>query len=186
MLFQRPIGLSSQITLLKLTKRTEYGLIALVHLADQATFTPEGEEVPVVSARAIGDQFPVPRRLLAEALKQLQQDGLVNSTRGAQGGYRLSRAATEISLGEVISSLEGEPSLTSCAGLGAAGTNNTCDVEPVCPIRSPLARLRTGIWTLFEGITLQSLTDRAVDPTSLFAGVSIDGSGENGGLSATG
>lgn len=169
-------------TVLKLTKRTEYGLIALVHLADQAAHAPEGEEVPVVSARAIGDQFPVPRRLLAEALKQLQQTGIVESTRGAHGGYRLARAATKISLGEVIASLEGEPSLTSCAGLGAAGTNSSCEVEPVCPIRSPLARLRTGIWTLFEGITLQSLTDRAADPTSLFAGVSV----ENDGFSATG
>jgi Rrf2 family protein len=188
---------------LKLTKRTEYGLIALVHLADQATLAPEGEPVPVVSARAIGDIFPVPRRLLAEALKQLQQDGIVNSTRGAQGGYRLSRAATEISLGEVIASLEGAPSLTSCAGLEAAGASGSCEVEPVCPIRSPLARLRSGIWTLFEGITLQSLTERAVDPTALFAGVAEHSvaehsvaehsvaehsgpSGENGGFSATG
>jgi Rrf2 family protein len=160
---------------LKLNKRTEYGLIALVHLAEQAHLTPDGVEVPVVSARSIGDQFPVPRRLLAEALKQLQQDGLVVSTRGAQGGYRLARPSTDISLGEVVCSLEGEPSLTSCAGLGAAGQNNTCDVESVCPIRSPLARLRTGIWTLLEGVSLKSLTDRTVEPIALFAGDSFSG-----------
>ena len=78
--------------MLKLTKRTEYGLIALVHLADKAAEAPAGSEVEVVSARAIGDQFPVPKRLLAEALKALQADGIVESTRGAQGGYRLRRA----------------------------------------------------------------------------------------------
>ena len=161
--------------MLKLNKRTEYGLIALVHMAEQAARTPEGVEAPVVSARAIGDLFPVPRRLLAEALKQLQQDGLVTSTRGAQGGYRLSRPAEDISLGEVVSSLEGQPSLTSCAGLGAAGLNNSCDVESVCPIRSPLARLRTGIWALLEGVSLKSLTDRTIEPTALFAGESLSG-----------
>lgn len=155
--------------MLRLTKRTEYGLIALVHLADQAAATPEGVEAEVVSARAIGDLFPVPRRLLAEALKALQQGGIVDSTRGAQGGYRLSRAAKDISLGEIVAALEGAPTLTSCAGLGAAAADGGCEVEPVCPIRSPLARLRSGIWTLFEGVSLQQLADRSVDPAGLFA-----------------
>ena len=168
--------------MIKLTKRTEYGLIALVHLADQARKAPSGAPVPVVSARAIGEQFPVPKRLLAEALKQLQQDGIVNSTRGAHGGYRLARSAEKISLGEIVSSLEGEPSLTSCAGLGAAGTNNTCDVEAVCPIRSPLARIRTGIWTLLEGVTLKSLADDS--PT--YSGEGIFADTTHSDLSATG
>lgn len=155
--------------MLKLTKRTEYGLIALVHLADQAAAAPEGEAAPVVSARAIGDKFPVPRRLLAEALKALQQADIVESTRGAQGGYRLSRDAEAISLGEVVACLEGAPSLTSCEGLGAASSEGACDVEAVCPIRSPLARLRTGIWTLLEGVTLKALADRTVEPNTLFS-----------------
>ena len=158
--------------MLRLTKRTEYGLIALVHLADQAADIPEGTEADVVSARAIGDQFPVPRRLLAESLKALQQGGILESTRGALGGYRLARAAKDISLGEIVSALEGPPALTSCAGMGAAKADGGCDVEPVCPIRSPLARLRTGIWTLFEGVSLQSLADRTVDPAALFSAAS--------------
>jgi Rrf2 family protein len=158
--------------MLRLTKRTEYGLIALVYLADQASGTPEGSEAEVVSARAIGDQFPVPRRLLAEALKSLQQGGLLESTRGAQGGYRLARGASEISLGEIVAALEGAPTLTSCAGLGAAGSDGACEVEPVCPIRSPLARLRSGIWALFEGVSLQQLADRSVDPVELFSSAS--------------
>lgn len=158
--------------MLRLTKRTEYGLIALVHLAEQAAQTATGETVGVVSAREIGDQFPVPRRLLAEALKGLQIGGLLESTRGARGGYRLARPATEISLGDIVAVLEGEPTLTSCAGLGAAGSDGACDVEPVCPIRSPLARLRVGIWNLLEGVSLKALADRTVDPTDLFSAAS--------------
>ncbi len=54
--------------MLQLTKRTEYGLIALVHLVDR-----RGE---FVSAREIGDSYQVPRRLLAEVLKELSRAGL--------------------------------------------------------------------------------------------------------------
>jgi hypothetical protein len=53
--------------------------------------------------------------------------------------------------------------------MGAASSDGGCEVEPVCPIRSPLARLRTGIWTLFEGVTLQALADRSADPSGLFS-----------------
>lgn len=155
--------------MLQLTKRTEYGLIALVHLANQAASTPEGVEAEVVSARAIGDLFPVPRRLLAQALKALQQGGILESTRGAQGGYRLARGAAEISLGEIVTALEGAPVLTGCASLPVTNTDSACEVEPVCPIRSPLSRLRAGIWTLFEGISLQALADRSIDPAQLFS-----------------
>lgn len=155
--------------MLQLTKRTEYGLIALVHLANQAASTPEGVEAEVVSARAIGDLFPVPRRLLAQALKALQQGGILESTRGAQGGYRLARGAAEISLGEIVTALEGAPVLTGCASLPVPSPDGGCEVEPVCPIRSPLSRLRAGIWTLFEGISLQALADRSIDPAQLFS-----------------
>ena len=155
--------------MLRLTKRTEYGLIALVHMAELAAARPADAEAEVISARAIGGIFPVPKRMVAEALKHLQQGGILESTRGVRGGYRLSRPADQISLGEVVSALEGPPTLTSCAGLGAASSDGGCDVEPVCPIRSPLARLRTGIWTLSEGASLQALAYRSADPTSLLS-----------------
>ena len=76
--------------MLKLTKRTEYGLIALTHLADR-----EGE---VVSVREIGEHYPVPKRLLAEVLKNLHHAGIVDSARGAQGGFWLARTADTVTL----------------------------------------------------------------------------------------
>ena len=74
--------------MLKLTKRTEYGLIALTHLAKRQV-----RPCP----REIGEQFPVPKRLLAEVLKDLGHAGLVESTRGARGGYALTRSPESIS-----------------------------------------------------------------------------------------
>ncbi len=147
--------------LLKLTKRTEYGLIALLHLVDR-----EGE---IVSVREVGDRYPVPRRLLAETLKDLGRAGIVESQRGAGGGYWLARPAEAITLGEIVAALEGAPSLTSCQDLGAARTDGECDVQEVCPIRSPLTRLRQGIWALLEGTTLRSLANTSLHPTALFS-----------------
>jgi Rrf2 family protein len=137
--------------MLQLTKRTEYGLIALTHLAHHP-----GE---VISASAIAESYPVPRRLLAEVLKEMQRAGLVLSTRGANGGYALARAASAISVGEVVAHLEGEPALTSCEGMGAIFKEGGCEVESVCSIRSPLQHIRRGIWALLESTSLESLVN---------------------------
>ena len=135
--------------MLKLTKRTEYGLIALTHLAKR-----QGEVVP---AREIGEQFPVPKRLLAEVLKDLGLAGLVESTRGARGGYALTRSPESISLAEVVSALEGAPQVSGCSDLGMARRDGECDVQAVCPIRSPLHRLKDRIWSLLDSTTLGSI-----------------------------
>lgn len=135
--------------MLQLTKRTEYGLIALVHMVDR------GDQF--VSAREISERYQIPRRLLAEVLKDLARRALVDSQRGATGGYALARPAESIALGEVVSALEGAPTLASCEGLGAADRRGECGVEPFCPIRSPLHRLREGIWRQLERTTLRAL-----------------------------
>jgi Rrf2 family protein len=134
--------------MLQLTKRTEYGLIALVHLADHVG--------AFVSAREIGESYPVPRRLVAEVLKDLCRAGLVESQRGATGGYSLALSPESISVGRVVQTLEGAPTLTGCETLGA-WSDGSCDVTPVCPIRSPISRLRSGIWDLMQGTTLADL-----------------------------
>ncbi len=134
--------------MLQLTKRTEYGLIALLHMADRGS--------DVVSAREIAEHYPVPRRLLAEVLKDLGRAGLVESQRGAMGGYALARSPEDISLSDIVAALEGAPVVASCESTQPAHAG-ACEVEPVCPIRSPLHRIRDGIWRLMERTTLRSL-----------------------------
>ena len=134
--------------MLQLTKRTEYGLIALVHMADR--------QGSVVSVREISEHYPVPRRLLAEVLKDLCRANMVTSHRGATGGYSLARAPEVITLGEVVTALEGAPSVSSCESLAPA-RHGECELEHSCPIRSPLHRIREGIWALMQRTTLRSL-----------------------------
>ncbi len=145
--------------LLQLTKRTEYGLIALTHLA--------GRRGSVVSVREIAEHYSVPRRLLAEVLKDLVRTGHVESQRGASGGYSLSRPAAQITLGEVVAAIEGRPSIASCESLEFL-KSVSCEVEPRCPIKSPIQRIRSGLWSLLERTTLSDLADPSfeLDPVS--------------------
>lgn len=134
--------------MLQLTKRTEYGLIALTHLAQA--------EGSVCSAREICERYPIPRRLVAEILKDLCHARLVSSHRGSSGGYTLARPPEGITVGDVVGVLEGHPSLTSCASLGLYAAQS-CEVEHVCPIRSPIETLRIQIWKLLSRTTLRDL-----------------------------
>lgn len=143
--------------MLQLTKRTEYGLIALVHMVDRG-----GE---FVSAREISDQYPIPKRLLAEVLKDLSKSELVDSQRGATGGYALAKLPEKITVGDIVTALEGAPTLAGCETTESAG--GSCEVEPVCPIRSPLHRIREGIWRQMQRTTLRAL----VDPVPSMAGL---------------
>lgn len=134
--------------MLQLTKKTEYGLIALTHLALRVG--------SVTSVREICERYPVPRRLVAEVLKDLCHARLVESHRGSSGGYSLARMPEEISVGDVVGALEGHPSLTSCASLGLYN-GHACGVESVCPIRSPIETLRIELWHLLTRTTLRDL-----------------------------
>jgi len=157
--------------MLQLTKRTEYGLIAMIHMADRGG--------RISSAREIAEHYPVPKRLLAEVLKDLARGGMIESHRGASGGYTLARPAEDITLGDVIGALEGRPSLTSCAQMPLfhGGHGGSCDVEPVCPIRSPIQRIRLGLWAMLERTTLRDMShhDTAL-PASAAAPAVLSGS----------
>lgn len=135
--------------MLQLTKRTEYGLIALVHMVDRG-----GEPI---SVRELCERNPLPKRVMAEVLKDLGRSGLVESHRGATGGYSLSRAPESITLGEVISALEGAPALTNCEVSSTLRTGG-CEVKPTCPIRSPLQRVHDRLWHLLQHTTLRTLS----------------------------
>lgn len=138
--------------MLQLTKRTEYGLLALVHLVDR--------EGAVVSVREICERYPLPRRTVAEVLKDLQHAGVVESQRGSAGGYTLARTPDAITLGDVVAALEGAPPLTTCES-PIVLKNGGCEVQPMCPIKSPIHRVRERLWQMLQHTSLLSLVASA-------------------------
>ena len=92
---------------------------------------PEGSIVPF---REIGRSMEIPQDFLAKILKTLVNAGIVNSVRGARGGYRLARSAHDISFLDVIEAVEGPVALNTC--LSESGKDSVASLPPAPCIRS--------------------------------------------------
>jgi Rrf2 family protein len=133
--------------LLKLTKKADYGLMALKYLA-------EHPETPALSAKDVADAYGIPAQLLAKILQQLTKSGLLRSHAGMNGGYALAREARQISAYEVILSIDGPFFITSCFK-GKSG----CELTPSCTIKEPLARVNETIAGVLKSISIQDLAE---------------------------
>ena len=133
--------------MLKLTKKADYGLMALKFLA-------EHPDTAASSAKDIADTYGIPAQLLAKILQQLTRSGLLKSHAGMNGGYALSRDAKTISAFEVILAIDGPFFITSCSK-GAKG----CELTPSCTIKEPLARVNDTIAGVLKSISIQDLAE---------------------------
>jgi Rrf2 family protein len=133
--------------MLKLTKKADYGLIALRHLALAAS-GPRGS----ASAKDIAEAYGIPLPLLSKVLQKLARGGLLASEQGTNGGYRLAREARDISALEVIRTIDGPIILTQCFT-----EHSGCDQSALCPVREPLRKVHEGILGLLSNITLADL-----------------------------
>jgi Rrf2 family cysteine metabolism transcriptional repressor len=86
---------------MKISAKAEYACLAVLALARLELDTSP------VHIRQISDAYAIPERYLVQILLQMKRAGLVASTRGASGGYRLAREASAITLGQVISAVDG-------------------------------------------------------------------------------
>lgn len=141
--------------MLTLTRKTDYALVALSHLAHR-----RAEASGPVSARQIAESYHLPLPLLMNILKELAQAKLVTSTRGATGGYELAVEPTRVSLLEIINATEGPVKLTACCdGLPIVGQG--CEVADGCPIQGSIQKLHKRLVGFFEGVTLDELINPA-------------------------
>jgi Rrf2 family protein len=102
---------------MKVSAKAEYACLAVLALAQH------GPDAPPLRIREISEQHGIPERYLVQILLQLKGAGLVTSTRGASGGYRLARASETVSVSEILSAIDGPdqaPRDASRADRGAA------------------------------------------------------------------
>jgi len=151
--------------MLRLTKKADYGLMALKYLAEQAAFAgmsagDAGAVVPGVqssgaqSAKDIAEAYHIPPQLLAKILQVLAKAGLLVSHAGTHGGYSLARPATEITAFEVIRAIDGPLFITSCITIHGA-----CDLAGHCTIKEPLRKVNDSIKDLLSGIRIADLAE---------------------------
>ena len=152
--------------MLRLTKKADYGLMALKYLAEQST----GPAPAAQSAKDIAQAYHIPPPLLAKILQTLARAGLLVSHAGTNGGYALGRPANEISAFEVIRAIDGPLFITSCITI-----HGTCDLAGHCTIKEPLRKVNDSITDLLSKI---HISDLAETPDSAHA----EGAAVGGGL----
>jgi FeS assembly SUF system regulator len=131
--------------MLKLTKKADYGLIALKHLAVHG---PESS-----SAKEIAEMYGVPVALLSKILQKLAKNGFLQSEHGTHGGYRLARDAREITALEVIRTIDGPIFLTACFT-----EHGYCCHTDKCIVRDPLQKVHEGILRLLASISIADMS----------------------------
>lgn len=129
--------------MLKLGKLTDYATVLLASMAA----SPER----LHAAQDLAQRTAIAAPTVAKLMKQLQQGGLVASSRGAKGGYRLTRAPAQVTVADVIRALEGPIALTDCAAHGV------CALEDGCGAKAPFRLINAAITQALEAVTLADM-----------------------------
>ncbi len=132
---------------LKLTKKADYGLMAMKHLAERS-------DVGSCSAKDVADAYGIPPEALAKILQRLAKAGLLQSQHGTNGGYTLARAAHTISAFEVIQAIDGPLFITSCVTV-----RGECDQSDRCNIREPLRKVNDSIEAVLKRIKISHMRE---------------------------
>ena len=132
--------------MLKLSKKADYGLTALRHLA-----LSRGSGA--CSAADIADEYSVPAQLMAKVLQKLSRRGLVKAKHGSAGGYTLAMEPGQISVLDAISAVEGPQAITACMT-----SHGECGQTRLCNVREPLHQLNENILKLLSNLKISQMT----------------------------
>ena len=138
-------GLSDKM--LKLTKKADYALMAMKHLAENA-------RCGALSAKDVADAYGIPPEALAKILQRLAKAGLLHSQHGIKGGYTLARDARTISAFEVIKAIDGPLFITSCVTV-----RGECGQTDRCTIREPLRKVNQSIEDVLKRIKISHMEE---------------------------
>jgi FeS assembly SUF system regulator len=134
--------------MLKLSRLTDYAAVVMAQIARH----PQASHAAADLAEAV--QLPHPT--VSKTLKMLVKAGLLESQRGAQGGYRLARPASQITAADIISAIEGPVAMTECSQ-----AEGECELAATCGVADNWQRVSLAIRTLLESVTLAHLADTA-------------------------
>ncbi len=136
--------------MLKLSKKIDYGLMVLTRMCT--------EPAPA-SAREIAAKYQLPQPMVANILKTLTSAGILNSTRGVQGGYELARPPVEITLAHIVEALEGPFSLVDCVAGG-----DSCKFTLICPTHDPIQVVHQKFQSFMNRLNLAEIAGLPREP----------------------
>jgi FeS assembly SUF system regulator len=148
--------------MIRMSKLADYGLVLMTQFLRDS----EGEENMSARQLAVETQLPLP--MVSKVLKALTREGLLVSHRGVGGGYTLSRRPEKISIGEVLTAVEGPIAMTECLD-----TDGDCRQEALCPVRTNWERINHAVKEVLDGITLTDMMTPLPDHLVTLDGVEI-------------
>lgn len=134
---------------MKLSTKGRYGLKAMFELALHDGKGP-------IPLRNIADSQNISEHYLEQLIAVLKKDDLVNSVRGAQGGYMLSKTPNKITVGEILRALEGEIAPSDCV---LDTDENNCTREEYCVTKTVWVKIRNSINDVIDSITLADMVE---------------------------
>jgi Rrf2 family protein len=135
--------------MLKISKKTEYALIALLDMARNGGDT-------LVTARLLSKKYNIPPEILGKVLQKLAKNSLIVSQQGVNGGYKLQQPLSGITLRALIETVDGPLKLVECA----LHTKDNCEQEASCVIKKPMEIIQEELTGFFTGITLEVLMQK--------------------------
>jgi len=133
----------------KLSKKTEYGILALQHMAAM-------DNDRVATVKEMSESYVIPQSLLAKICQQLAKSSIIKSVQGSRGGYALGKPATDISLAEIMEAIEGPIHIVNCNF-----EEHNCGLDDDCTLKIGLNSIEVQMTSFLNKITLQ---DFAVTP----------------------
>ena len=129
--------------MLRISKLTDYAILMMVELA---------RDGDMLSAHALAERIGVEVPTASKVLKLLAGSGLLESFRGAAGGYRVMRRAADISVAEVIAAIEGPIAMTECSA-----EEGLCSQEDSCELRGNWQRISLAVAQALQGVSLAEM-----------------------------
>jgi Rrf2 family protein len=153
---------------MRLSKRGEYGLRAMIDLAAHVQDGENGHGAGVVQIREIAERQHIPAKFLEQILLTLKNAGLLHSRMGVGGGYYLARPASEISLGHIVRVLDGPLAPIGCVSQMAYEPCG-CPDERTCGLRLVMLDVRNAIAEILDSTSLVDVLERVELAEALLA-----------------
>tara|TARA_S200000501_G_C20507365_1_gene605356 strand:- start:188 stop:640 length:453 start_codon:yes stop_codon:yes gene_type:complete len=131
---------------MKINKLTDYSIVILANLVAK-------DENAMHTAKELSEFSGIPLPTVTRILKMLSNKGILESQRGAQGGYELTKNSTDISVAEVIEAMEGPIALTECASDDCG-----CAFEPSCSVGKPWQKINKAVNDVLQNISLSDMS----------------------------
>ncbi len=142
---------------MRLSKRGEYGLRALIDLAGE--LPPQANGHTVVQIKDIAERQQIPLKFLEQILLTLKNTGIVHSRQGIGGGYYLAKPANDIFIGQIVRALDGPLAPIRCASQTAYEPCDCPDIQ-TCGLRMVMLDVRNAIAEILDHTTLASVAAR--------------------------